>query len=207
MPKRKPRGMQRLPFKAKAVFFRPIYIVSRNGVLYVRHVNPYLVRASGFEFCGDKRIIAKSFKHGKVCYRTAPVRPHDHLFSVRLMAAYRRVYRAAIFFYVSVYQRQIYSARFVRFHLRGKAPMCVVIFCYYYKAGCKLVYPVHYARAHFAAYAGKIFYVVHYGVHKSACFVTGRRVNHHALRLIYNGNVAVLIYYRQRYIFCGKFGA
>ena len=35
MPKRKPRGMQRLPFKAKAVFFRPIYIVSRNGVLYV----------------------------------------------------------------------------------------------------------------------------------------------------------------------------
>ena len=46
---RKSCGMQRLPFKAKAVFFRPIYIVSRNGVLYVRHVNPYLVCASGFK--------------------------------------------------------------------------------------------------------------------------------------------------------------
>ena len=85
--------------------------------------------------------------------------------------------------------------------------MCVIVFGYYYKAGCKLVYPVYYARAHFAAYAGKVLYMIHYGVHKSACFVTGRRVNHHALRLIYNGNVTVLIYYRQRYIFCGKFGA
>ena len=78
--------------------------------------------------------------------------------------------------------------------LSGKRRMCKIIFSHHQQAACILVNAVNDARADHTVNAGKACpAVIKQCVHKRVIRVAGRRVHHHALRLIDYQKVVILI--------------
>ncbi len=79
--------------------------------------------------------------------------------------------------------------------------MRLVVLCNYKQSGGILVYPVHYSGAQNAVYSAEAVKSVQQCVYQRAFGIAVARVDGHALRLVHNGNVAVLVDYVKRNIF------
>jgi len=107
MPKPQVARVQRLPFKAPQLLgqlrrsaFGNFQAPSVNGVAYqrvplVQHMNPYLMRAPGFQTHCNESMCRKTLQNAEMCHRRAPGTRHRHSRAVHPVPADRRINAAA----------------------------------------------------------------------------------------------------------------
>ena len=110
MPEVQLRSMQRLPDKAQIVPAGGIYIVPDQGMTYVRHMHPYLMRAPRLQLDAQQRFIPEPLKHGLMGYRFSAVRHDRHALPFGAVTAYGRIYGAAVIPKIPLGKRDIDAA-------------------------------------------------------------------------------------------------
>lgn len=170
-------------------------IVAQQRVADAGHVDPDLVGATGLQTAADMGIAPISgddlpVGHGRLCVFTGD----SHALSVRRMAAYGRVHRAAVLPEIAPDNGLIFAVKAVVGELSGQALVSKVVFCYDQKPGGVLVNTVDNTGALLPADTGeRIPAVPQQGVHQCTVRMAGGGVDHHTPGFVDHHQIPILI--------------
>ena len=162
------------------------------------HAN--LVRAPCFKLTAHKRRARKMLQ--RIYMRHSPLGVflrHSHFFAVGRVPAYGLVHRYRL---GDISQRHgiIYTAHGMFLYLLGKREVRLVVLCDDEQSARVFIYAVNYPRACRAAYTReRIAAMCHQRIDERAVVISCRGMNNHALRLIDDDDIAVLIDDIERY--------
>ena len=192
--------VQALRVHSELWLFVSIDRVSENGVASPRQMHADLVRPPRFEPALQECIARKALQHAPVRHGLAAVLfRHAHFLPIRRIAPDRRVDGAAVLADVSADDAGIGARKRVILELRGKRPVCKVVFRRDQQPRRVLVDAVDNAGAKLAADAGEtVPAVMHQRVDERPAPMARRRMDDQPLRLVDNDHVRVLIHHVQR---------
>ena len=181
-----------LPFKLR--MSAAVKRIAEQGMPDARHVHADLVRAPGLKPDIEQRKAVKAFGNGIVRDGGAPVRDDRHLLAVARISADRAVDRAVRIPEIAAGDRLVFTVDAVLLQAVRKHRVRKVVFRHDEQSARVLVDAVHDAGAAFAADTGQpIAHAVKQGIDKRSAFVAGGGMHDHALRLVDDGKVVVLI--------------
>ncbi len=194
-------GMQGLSFQLEGAFLRSVYRVAQNRMSDRSHMDPDLVGPAGLQLEGTVGIGSEPFQNPVMSHCPPTGRVDGHLLPVRLRTGNRCIYGTFIILYIPDDNSLIDAVYCMFFDLFCYSVMCLVVLADNEGAGRVPVNPVDDAGPLFPIDSGqRIPAVIENGVDQGIVLVSGGRMDNHALGLIYNQDVSVLIDNVQRYV-------
>ena len=153
------------------------------------------MRAPRFEFETHESVFSETFQHLVVRHRTPAVLVYRHFFSVFFAASNGLVHHTFVLFEVAVAKPVIYSSRTLFFYLRGKALVRLVVFGNDKQSRRILVESMHDTGTNDAVYAAQTVETVEQRIDERVVFfVRACLMHNHALRLVDNRHILVLVH-------------